>query len=250
MVELKNVCAGYEGREVLHQINLKIEPGKVTVLAGPNGCGKSTLLKTMMGMLPKTAGEIRVDGKALEEYKTVELVQKIAYLPQSRNVPEISVLRMVLHGRFPYLKYPRRYSEQDMEIARKALQQVGMEQYAEESVSRLSGGMQQKVYIAMALAQDTPVILMDEPTSFLDIAHQMKLMEMAKELAAQGKAVVLILHDISMALRVADQILVLSNGALVQSGSPEAVFSSGILTKVFGIEIKRVRTEEGWQYYF
>ena len=250
MVELKNVCAGYEGREVLHQINLKIEPGKVTVLAGPNGCGKSTLLKTMMGMLPKTAGEIRVDGKALEEYKTVELVQKIAYLPQSRNVPEISVLRMVLHGRFPYLKYPRRYSEQDMEIARKALQQVGMEQYAEESVSRLSGGMQQKVYIAMALAQDTPVILMDEPTSFLDIAHQMKLMEMAKELAAQGKAGVLSLHEISMALRGADQILVLSNGALVQSGSPEAVFSSGILTKVFGVEIKRVRTEEGWQYYF
>lgn len=250
MVELKNVCAGYEGREVLHQINLKIEPGKVTVLAGPNGCGKSTLLKTMMGMLPKTAGEIRVDGKALEEYKTVELAQKIAYLPQSRNVPEISVLRMVLHGRFPYLKYPRRYSEQDMEIARKALQQVGMEQYAEESVSRLSGGMQQKVYIAMALAQDTPVILMDEPTSFLDIAHQMKLMEMAGELADQGKAVVLILHDISMALRVADQILVLSNGTLVQSGSPEAVFSSGILTKVFGVEIKRVRTEEGWQYYF
>lgn len=250
MLEIKDVCTGYEGREVLHGITAQINPGEITVLAGPNGCGKSTLLKTLMGMAEKTAGEIRIDGKSLEAYRPEQLAQKIAYLPQNRNVPDISVRRMVLHGRFPYLSYPRRYRKEDFEIAESALRQVGMDTYADKNMNRLSGGMQQKVYIAMALAQDTPVIMMDEPTSFLDIVYQVKLMEMARSLAAQKKAVVMVLHDLSMALRIADQLIVLKEGRVRGAGTPEAVFTSGVLDEVFGLKIKRVSTEDGWQYYF
>lgn len=250
MLSLKNVCAGYDGNEVLHKINLEVKAGKITVLAGPNGCGKSTLLKTMTGMISATAGEILVKERKMESYKPEELAQQIAYLPQNRNVPEITVVRMVLHGRFPYLKYPRRYRKEDVEIAKKALYQVGMTDFAEKNVSQLSGGMQQKVYIAMALAQDTSVIMMDEPTSFLDVVYQVKLMEMVRTLAEQGKTVILVLHDISMALRVADEVVVLSEGKVAGKGSSEEVFRSGVLDQVFGLKLKRVETEDGWQYYF
>lgn len=250
MLRIKEVCTGYEGREVLHGISAQIEAGKITVLAGPNGCGKTTLLKTVTGIVSKTSGEIWIDGKKIEEYSTQTLAQKIAYLPQKRNVPDITVRRMVLHGRFPYLNYPRRYRSEDLEIADQALQQVGMEAYAEENLNQLSGGMQQKVFIAMALAQDTPAILMDEPTSFLDIAHQIRLMETVKELAVQGKTVVLVLHDLAMALRMADQIILLKDGRICAKGVPEAVYESGVLREVFGIQVKRISTEDGWQYYY
>lgn len=250
MLKLTDVCAGYDGKDILKKVSLHIPAGKITILAGANGCGKSTLLKTMAGMIPKTFGKIQIDGKNLEDYRLGDLAKKIAYLPQSRNVPEITVLRMVLHGRFPYLSYPRRYGKKDMEIARKALRQVGMEEHAEKNISQLSGGMQQKVYIAMALAQDTPVIMMDEPTSFLDISYQIKLMEMARELADQGKTVVLVLHDLALALRSADQMVLLENGQVQTAGTPEEVFQSGVLDRVFQLKIRRVLTEEGWQYYY
>ncbi|MBQ7841513.1 MAG: ABC transporter ATP-binding protein [Lachnospiraceae bacterium] len=249
MLKLKGVCAGYDGKSVLHNIDLEIMPGTVTVLAGPNGSGKSTLLKTVIGLVRKTSGEIWVEGKNTESLSAAQLAQKVAYLSQNRNVPDISVMRMVLHGRFPYLSYPRRYRETDVQIAKEALCRVGMDAYAEKNINSLSGGMQQKVYIAMALAQDTPVILLDEPTSFLDIAHQLKLMETIRQLADQGKSVVLVLHDISMALQAADVMMILSEGKLVRSGSPEEIFKSGILEQVFGVKIKRVQTDEGWQYY-
>lgn len=250
MLRVQDVCSAYDGREILHKVNFSIKSGEITVFAGPNGCGKSTLLKTMIGILPKTDGNIWVDGRVMESYKSEELAKKIAYLPQNRNVPDITVKRMVLHGRFPYLTYPRRYRKIDMEIAEKAIRQVGMESYMYKSISQLSGGMQQKVYIAMALAQDTPVIMMDEPTSFLDIVYQMKLMDISRELAAQGKTIVLVLHDIAMAMRIADRIIVLKDGCIKGNGKPETVFESGVLDKVFGLKLKRVETEEGWQYYF
>lgn len=250
MIELIDVCAGYDGEEILHKINLKLMPGKVTALVGPNGCGKSTLLKACIRLNPHTSGTIKVCGKDMEEYNSTELAQQIAYLPQSRNVPDITALRMVLHGRFPYLKYPRRYRQQDFEKAREAMEWVGIGHLAEQNVNRLSGGNQQKVYIAMALAQDTPVILMDEPTTYLDIAHQIRLMDLARELALQGKAVVLVLHDLAMALQIADYLAVLSKGNLVQYGTAEELFQSKVLDRTFEIKLCRVKTDEGWQYYY
>lgn len=250
MIKLVNVCAGYDGEEVLHHVNLEIEPGKVTVLVGPNGCGKSTLLKALVRLNPHRSGEITVDGYAIGDYDSVSLARKIAYLPQKRNVPDISVLKMVLHGRFPYLKYPRRYRAEDMDVARKALQWVGLEHLAEENVNRLSGGNQQKVYIAMALAQDTPVILMDEPTTYLDISHQLRVMELARRLTDEGKAVVMVLHDLSLALQNADFVAVMSRDEIVRSGSVDEIYDSGVLEEVFGVKVRRMEADGGWKYYY
>lgn len=248
MIELKNVSAGYENREVLHNIDLQFQPGKVTVLIGPNGCGKSTLLKALVRINPHSQGSVIINNAEIESYKTIELAKQMAYLSQSKNIPDITVLKMVLHGRFAYLNYPRRYRKEDYEIARRALAWVGMSDLEDEPVNRLSGGMRQKVYIAMALAQDTPVILMDEPTTYLDIYHQLKMMEMAKDLAKEGKTVVMVLHDLSQALRTADEIVVMQDGVIRAKGTPQEVYESGKLTEVFGVWIEQVKTSSGYHY--
>lgn len=249
LIKLEAVCSGYDHQEVLRKITIQADAGKVTVLAGSNGCGKSTVLKTLMGIAEKSEGEIWIAEKRMEEYRPEELAQKIAYFAQNHNVPEISARGMVLHGRFPYLNYPRRYRKTDLAAAENALQRVGMEAYAETNMNQLSGGMQQKIYLAMVLAQDTPVVLLDEPTSFLDISCQMRLMETAKQLAAQGKAVLLVLHDLPLALRTADQLFVLQDGTVRGSGTPEEIWKSGVLEEVFGVKVRGVQTETGWQYY-
>lgn len=249
MIEIRKVCAGYDGREVLHGVSMKLEPGKITALIGPNGCGKSTMLKTIVRLAEHTSGEILVDEIPVEGLKSTQLAKRVAYLPQSKKAPDISVLRMVLHGRFAYLSYPRRYRKQDIEIAKRALEWVGMSDQEEEIVSRMSGGMQQKVYIAMALAQDADTILMDEPTTYLDASHQLRLMEMAKKLKAEEKAVVMVLHDLSQALRTADEVIVMKEGCVVCKGTPDEVFESGMLQEVFRVEVERVWTKSGWQYF-
>ena len=249
MIEMKQVYAGYYDGEVLHDINLTFQPGEVTILIGPNGCGKSTLLKTLIRLNEHTSGEILVDGTSITEIEPTELAQKIAYLAQNRRGSDITVERMVLHGRFPYLKYPRRYRKEDYEMAEKAMKLVGIEDLEEKNVSQLSGGTQQKVYIAMAIAQDTPVVLMDEPTTYLDISHQMKLMEWARKLADQGKAVILVLHDLGQAFRYADQIVVMSEGKVLDCGSPEDIYIKEIVNDVFQIRMSRVLTETGYQYF-
>ena len=276
VIKMKNVCAGYNGEEVLHDINLEFEPGKVTVIIGPNGCGKSTLLKTLVRLNEHNSGEIFVKKSDCEkdlsqntcpgdegiepsdtqesyieinELSSANLAQRIAYLPQNKRTPDISVLRMVLHGRFAYLKYPRRYRKEDYEMARKALSWVGIEDLAEKNVNELSGGTRQKVYIAMALAQDTDTILLDEPTTYLDIAHQIKMMKLARELADNGKAVVMVLHDLMQGFQIADKIVVMDDGRLKACGEPEKVYASGVVKEVFGVHFERVKIEDEWRYY-
>lgn len=249
MIELKNVRAGYPGKPVLHDLNLTIPAGQVTVIVGPNGCGKSTLLKALICLNPHHSGEILVDGKSIGEYAPNALARKIAYLPQKRSVPDITVRRMVLHGRFPYLSYPRHYRPQDHEAVDAALTRLGLTDLAETPMNKLSGGMQQKVYIAMALAQDTPVIAMDEPTAFLDISHQLQLMVLARELASSGKAVLLVLHDLPLALGYAHRIAVMKEGRILDAGTPEEIYTRGSLEQAFNVKIRRTAAEEGWQYY-
>ena len=233
MIEIQNLCAGYAGLEVLHNFSTSFKEGKVTVIVGPNGCGKSTLLKSMIRLNPAVSGHILMDGQNIDELTNSMLAQKIAYISQSRKTPDISVRRMVLHGRFPYLKYPRRYRAEDYAVADQAMSWVGIDDLAEKNVSELSGGTQQKVYIAMALAQDTPAILMDEPTVFLDISHQLKTLKMAKKLASEGKTVVMVLHDLPQAFSYADEIIVMANGKKRIQGTPEHVFESRIIEEIF-----------------
>lgn len=248
MIEVTNLCAGYGNKSVLDKVNTRFEPGEITVLIGPNGCGKSTFLKTLVRIHRHSQGEIKINGMPVETLSPVRLARHVAYLPQNRRAPDISVLKMVLHGRFAYLNYPRKYRREDVEIAKRALAWAGMEQLEDEMVSRLSGGMQQKTYIAMALAQSTDTILMDEPATYLDIGYQLRLMEMVKKLAAEGKAVVMVLHDLPQALRIADRIVVMREGKIVWEGLPERTVESGILGDVFGVQIERVQGKTGWHY--
>lgn len=249
MLEIRNLSAGYPGYPILKNISLTIAQGAVTVIVGPNGCGKSTLLKALAGILT-VSGSVKLDGRELLTRSSRELSKTVAFLPQNRSVPEITVKNLVLHGRFPYLSYPRRYRQEDYAAAESAMAKMGIEDLAERSLPTLSGGQRQKAYIAMALAQDTPVILLDEPNTFLDIAHQLQLMNHARTLAAAGKTVVLVLHDLPMALDFADSLAVLSQGKCLCQGNPEDVFLSGQLEQAFGIRMHRIQTPDGWKYYF
>lgn len=250
MIELRGVFAGYPGREVLHDVSLSLEPGRVLALLGPNGCGKSTLLRAVNGLLPVSGGQVLLDGMPIGRYSPRQIAQKVAYLPQSRSVPNITVRQMVLHGRFPYLGYPRRYREKDYAAAQRALDWADAGDLAGRLLTELSGGQRQKVYLAMALAQDTETILMDEPTTYLDIQHQMEVMALAPRLAEQGRAVVLVLHDLCLAMQSAGVIALLSDGRLVRTGTPEELFASGELDRVMRVRLGRLAVADGWRYYY
>jgi iron complex transport system ATP-binding protein len=250
MISLQNFSVGYGETPVLEQVNLSFPTGQVTILVGPNGCGKSTLMRSALGLLPSLSGQALYDGVPLTELSPREIAQKAAYLAQSRNTPNITGYRMVLHGRFPYLSYPRRYRPEDHAAVRAALEQMDAQSLSGRLLTTLSGGQRQKIYLAMALAQDTETIFLDEPTTYLDVRHQLEVMAAAKRLAAQGKAVVLVLHDLCLALRTADQIAVFSEGRLQQLATPEAVYESGILPQVFGVSLGRAETDHGPRYYY
>ena len=250
MIQLRGLRAGYPGRTVLEGIDLDFRPGEVLAILGPNGCGKSTLLRTANGLLPRTGGEVLVDGVSIDRLTPRDLARKAAYLPQSRQVPAITARRMVLHGRFPYLSYPRRYSREDRAMVSRALDWAGAAELADRPLAELSGGQRQKVYLAMALAQDTAAILMDEPTTYLDVGCQLEVMALARRLAEEGRAVVMVLHDLCLALRCAHRAALVSEGRLCQVGSPEELFRGGELERVMGMALGRVETGEGWRYYY
>ena len=247
MIELRQVSAGYGKTQVLRDVSFTAKPGEITTILGQNGCGKTTLLKAVTGALPLTGGEILLDGTSVASMKPGDLAKKAAYLSQGRNVPDITVGRLVLHGRFPYLRYPRRYSREDREIAGWAMENMGIAHLENRLLGELSGGMRQKAYIAMALAQQAPVILMDEPTTYLDIGQQRKFGELAADLAAGGKTVVLVLHDLLLALEISDQLAVLEEGKIVCRGTPAEILTSGILTEIYGV---RIGCLEGKTYYY
>lgn len=249
MLEIEALCAGYPGKTVLEDVSISIPSGQVTVILGPNGCGKSTLLKAMCGIGSVSGGAVTLDGASLLPLPRKLMAQKIAFLAQNRQIPDITVRRLVLHGRFPYLSYPRRYRAQDHAVTKAAMERMGIWDLADTPLSQLSGGQRQKAYIAMALAQDTPVIVLDEPTTYLDVKHQLQLMRLAKDLSGQGKTVVMVIHDLSHALQVADRVVLMDRGRVIAQGTPEEVFLSGKLDGVFGVELGRVETDSGWHYY-
>ena len=250
MMELRQLRAGYGEHMVLDGIDLALRPGEVLALLGPNGSGKSTLIRAALGLLPLAGGQVLIDGADAAALSPRQRAQKAAYLPQTRPVPNITALRMVLHGRFPHLTYPRRFRQEDYAAAMAALEQADAACLARRPMPELSGGQRQRVYLAMALAQDAPTLFLDEPTAFLDVSHQLEVGRLAGQLARQGKAVVLVLHDLPLALSTADRPAVLKGGRLLAVDGPEALCADGILNSVFGIELGRVMTDRGWRYYY
>ena len=250
MIQLRDLSAGYGGRDVVRGVTLDFPPGRVLALLGPNGCGKSTLLRAALGLLPRSGGQVLLDGAPLESLSPRRRALMAAYLPQSRPTPNITAYKMVLHGRFPHLSYPRRCREEDYEAADRALRWADAADVAPRPMGELSGGQRQKVYLAMALAQQAPTLLMDEPTTFLDVGHQLEVMAAARRLAQEGRAVVMAVHDLPLAMRGADDIALLDGGRLAAWGTAEEVYASGALDRAFGVALRRVATQSGWQYYY
>lgn len=247
MTELKNLYAGYAGRKVLRNINIQFEKGEIVSVIGPNGSGKSTLIQCCTGIFKPVSGEIYIGGKLISEYSKKSLAQTVSYLPQINPVSAITVRNLVMHGRFPYLGYPRRYTAEDIKIAEKAISAAGIESIADKALSELSGGQQQKAHIAMRLAQNTNYIFFDEPVTYLDIKYQLEFAELIKRLRDSGKAVAVVLHDINMALSCSDKIVVIDSGEIIFSGSPENTVKSGSIEKAFGVKVNEGKFG---QYFF
>lgn len=250
MIELQAVSAGYRGEAVLRDVTLAFPLGCVTVLLGPNGCGKTTLLKTALGLLEPLAGAVLYDGTPLARLTPRQRARQAAYLAQGRPVPELEAQRMVLHGRFPHLSFPRRYRACDHAAVRRAMEQADVLALARRPLRELSGGQRQRVYLAAALAQDTPTVFLDEPTAWLDVRRQLAVMRTARALAQAGRAAVLVCHDLCLALRAADRAAVLADGRLLLADTPDRVYESGVLDTAFGVRVRRVSVEGEWRYFY
>lgn len=250
MIELKNISAGYGKNVVLKNMSVVFEKGKLTSIIGVNGCGKSTLLKAILDMIPLSGGEITIDNNTLGNMTRNEIARKAAYLAQEKNTPDMTVEQMVIHGRFPHLNYPRHYTKQDQEIAFAAMERVGIEKFAHKPLHTLSGGMRQNAYIAMALAQSTDYVLLDEPTTYLDIAHQLELMKTLRTLADNGKGIIAVMHDLPMALTFSDRIVLLNDGRVVSNDEPERVCKQKTIDSVFGVAVERSADGRTYSYKY
>jgi ABC-type cobalamin/Fe3+-siderophores transport system ATPase subunit len=247
MLELLHLTGGYNGEVKVNSLSAEFKKDEITAIVGPNGCGKSTLLKLIVRLLKPMSGKIILDGSDVSSLNRKESAQKISFLPQARSIPHMSAGSLILHGRYPYLSYSRKYTKKDQEAVENAIMITGTEKFRDTPMDRLSGGERQKVYIAMLIAQDTEVVLLDEPTTYLDMNHQFELMNIIKSLKQQGKTVVIVLHDLSLALQYADRVIVMDQGKLTACGAPREICLSGTIDKVFHIHTQRISSS---QYVF
>ncbi|WP_298730531.1 ABC transporter ATP-binding protein [uncultured Subdoligranulum sp.] len=246
MFELQRVAVGYDEKPLLQNISFAVQNGQITTLVGTNGCGKTTLLKAIARQLPLLEGKILLQGRSIQEYDRKEFARAAAFMPQVRNIPEITVRGLVSHGRFPYLGLSRQMTTKDRAAVEEAMQVTGVARWANRDLRELSGGERQRVYLAMALAQGGQTILLDEPTTYLDVAAQFELLELLRTLADQGKTVLLVLHDLAQALQYSDRVAVLSQGKLAAFDTPANLFEQKLLDGIFGVTL--CRAPEGTYY--
>lgn len=250
MIECINLVTGYAGTAVSRQIDLTVRKGELLSLIGPNGCGKTTLLRTMAGLLPPQEGAVRLEGRDLGEMTERELARSRAYLPQLRETPDITVGALVAHGRFPYLGFSRQMTAHDRAQVDRAMEVTGVTGWRHKKLRQLSGGQRQRVYLAMTVAQDTTVLLWDEPATYLDVGSRLSVMELARQLNQSGKTVVMTLHDLSDALTLSDRVCLMDgDGQLVMTAPPGEVFRSGALDRVFSVRTEQVRLSGGGLSY-
>lgn len=246
MFELRHASVGYDGTPILRDISFTAQDGQITALVGTNGCGKTTLLKAIARQLPLLNGQILLQGRPIQSFDRKEFARAAAFMPQVRNIPEISVRGLVSHGRFPYLGLSRQMTIRDRAAVEQAMEAAGVAQWADRDLRELSGGERQRVYLAMALAQGGEAILLDEPTTYLDVSAQFELLELLRTLAGQGKTLLLVLHDLAQALQYSDWVAVVAEGGLRAFDSPANLFEQKILDQVFGVTL--CRAPEGTYY--
>ncbi|MFF1712888.1 ABC transporter ATP-binding protein [Streptomyces sp. NPDC058268] len=234
----RELTLAYEDREVVHELDLAVPDGKVTVIVGPNACGKSTTLRALGRLLKPRSGAVLLDGEALAKLPTKKIAQQIGLLPQTPVAPEaITVADLVARGRQPHQHWWQQWSEEDERAVREAMERTDVATLAERSVDELSGGQRQRVWIAMALAQETELLLLDEPTTYLDIAHQVEVLDLVRQLNHdRGRTVVVVLHDLNQAARYADHLVAMRTGRIVAEGAPADVVTEDLVRDVFGLE--------------
>ncbi|GIP07232.1 iron-dicitrate ABC transporter ATP-binding protein [Paenibacillus lautus] len=232
------ISVGYGENLILNRLNVDIPDKRITTIIGPNGCGKSTLLKAVTRIIPYQSGAAILDGEEIAKMNTKLLAKKLAILPQTPEGPGgLTVGELVSYGRYPHQRGFGRLTKQDMDVIDWALEVTGTQDYKYRSVDALSGGQRQRVWIAMALAQETEMIFLDEPTTYLDMAHQLEILELLERLnIEQERTIVMVLHDLNQAARFADYIIAMKDGDIIQAGDPEAVISHEVLKKVFHID--------------
>ncbi|MDR1387611.1 MAG: ABC transporter ATP-binding protein [Propionibacteriaceae bacterium] len=230
------VTLAYGRRLVAQELTAAIPHGGFTVIVGPNACGKSTLLRALARLLSPRAGQVLLDGRSIANQPTKAVARQIGLLPQTSIAPPgIAVEDLVARGRYPHQSLLQRSPERDRAAVVEAMAATGVSDLAEQAVDELSGGQRQRVWIAMALAQDTDIILLDEPTTFLDIAHQVEVLELLTSLNRRGKTVVAVLHDLNQAARYASHLIVMATGRVVTTGAPSEVMTEALVSQVFGL---------------
>jgi iron complex transport system ATP-binding protein len=234
----QDLSLAYDGSPVVTDLNLLIPSGKITALVGPNGCGKSTLLRGIARLHKPRSGTVLIDGDAIHKLPTKELSKRLGILPQSPVAPEgLTVRELVAQGRYPHQRWFQQWSAQDEAIAERAMAITGMRELADRPLDALSGGQRQRAWIAMALAQDTETLLLDEPTTFLDMAHQIEVLHLLERLnREQGRTILMVVHDLNHASRFADHIVAMAAGRIVTAGTPHQVLTAETLRTVFGVE--------------
>lgn len=242
MIEIENFSLTYDGKTIIvHDLNLSIGRGAITALVGPNGCGKSTLLRGLSRLLKPSQGSAYLNGQAIHRMKAKDLARQLGILPQSPVAPEgLTVHELVAQGRYPHQSWLQQWSQEDERITHEALTITNLTMFADRPVDTLSGGQRQRAWIAMALAQQTDILLLDEPTTYLDLAYQMDVLDLLDDLNAQGRTIIMVLHDLNQAARYADTIVALRGGQIVVHGIPEQVMTSINIRQVFGLEAQVV----------
>ena len=228
----------YEHRTIVEDLNIQIPDGQITALVGANGSGKSTILKAMARIMQPKGGSVLLDGKSIHKQSTREVAKQMAILPQNPTAPEgLTVAELVSFGRFPYQKGFGSLKSEDKEMVQWAIEVTGMTEFHDRPIDQLSGGQRQRAWIAMSLAQDTDILFLDEPTTFLDMAHQLEVLHLLEHLnRTAGRTIVMVVHDLNHASRYAHHMIAIKQGKAIASGSPVEVMTADVLREVFGIE--------------
>ena len=240
MLEFRNVSVSCQHMPILNDISLTFRDGEITTILGPNGCGKTTLVQCLNGASTVTAGQIFLNGQDFLKISPKERAREISLLPQVRTIiPAIPVKMLVEHGRFPYLGFSRRKSKEDTEIVNRAMEFTHISQYADQYVDTLSGGIRQRVFFAMVLAQDCDYIVLDEPTTYLDIRYQLQILRLIKRLNRDlGITVIMVLHDINQSLYYSDEIIAMKDGKISAQGNPKEIIGQQLIHDIYGVDLK------------
>lgn len=232
----ENLALAYDNTLIINALNLTIPTGKITALVGPNGCGKSTLLRGLARLLSPKRGHVYLDGKAIHTMPTKELAKQIGILPQSPVAPEgLTVRELVAQGRYPHQSWFQQWSKLDEELTWEAMKITNIDGFADRPLDTLSGGQRQRAWIAMALAQETEILLLDEPTTFLDLAYQIEVLDLLHELNETGRTIIMVLHELNHACRYAHNLIAMREGQICVQGDPHQVMTAAMVAEVFRI---------------